>query len=190
MASNAAAGHKLSSDVLKEQYRVAKRFTLGTVFGCGNGVLNAFSRDKVVRRREAREEKEAAAVGKHRKNLRDLREQVQDTRSQIVKKGNKFKHTIQTLKPLVKWKMLSANYKKHKPPKKNSIPTERAKLLEKYKQIKGLPSPYWSSSDDEDESDWENSDSELEEEQAAAGLEFNSHESHSNDEAQSDEEDE
>ena len=85
--------------------------------------------------------------------------------------------------------MKSANCKKPKPPKKDSIPTKKAKLLEKYEQIKGLPSPYWSSSNDEDGSDQENSDSESEEEQAAAGLEFNSDESDSDDETQSDKED-
>ena len=123
---------KLSSEVLEARYQEARRFTSGTVFGSGNGVLNSVARDEVVRRREAREAKAAKAAEKRRKDLHDLREQVKDTRREIEKKGTKFKFTILTLKPLVKWKMLSANYQKPKPPKKDSVPTKKDLLLQKY----------------------------------------------------------
>ena len=84
--------------------------------------------------------------------------------------------------------MLLANYQKPKPPKKDSVPTKKDLLLQKYERIKGLPSPHYSSSEGEDESDQDVSDSESDAEQAAAGLEFDSDESDSGDEARSDDE--
>ena len=49
MADDTAAGHKLSSNVLQLWYKEPPRFTAGTVFGVGNGVLNAGVRNKVMR---------------------------------------------------------------------------------------------------------------------------------------------
>ena len=73
-----------------------------------------------------------------------------------------------------------AKYKKPKD-KKDSVPIKKAPLLEKYEQIKNLPSPHFSdcSSVDEDKSDKDISDSEDGEEQAETGLEFDSDESDS-----------
>ena len=194
MADDAAAGHKLSSDVLQSRYKEAPRFTAGTVFGVGNGVLNSGVRDEVMRRREAREAKAAAAAGKRRKNLLDLRDQVQQVQKEIKEKGKKFKWTICTLKPIVRWKLLLPFYKKPKDKKRDAVPTLKPLLLKKYKQVKDLPSPEVSpcnsEAEDESESDQVISDSESEEEQAAEGLEFDSDESDSDDEAQLDNEDE
>ena len=102
----------------------------------------------------------------------------------MEKKDDQFKLTIRTLKPLVKYKMASANYVK--PKKGDAVPTSKADLLSKYEKIKDLASPHISpcNSDAEDESDSSVSDSETEE-----GLEFDSDESDS-DESSDGEEDE
>ena len=69
---------------------------------------------------------------------------------------------------------------------KDPVPTAKKDLLEKYEEIKDLPSPHYSSSEDEDddEIDQEMSDSESENEQEP-GLEFDSDEADS-DESESD----
>ena len=86
--------------------------------------------------------------------------------------------------------MILVKYKKPKD-KKDSVPIKKAPLLEKYEQIKNLPSPHFSdcSSVDEDESDKDISDSKDREEQAETGLEFDSDESDS-DKSSNDEDEE
>ena len=138
------------------------------MFGKGNGVLNAAVRDEVINRRRAREAKEAKAVSNSKKKLRNLQSQVKNFRKGMRKQGEKFKHTINSLKPLVRWKMASSAYKKEK---KDAIPTKKADLLDKYEKIKSLPSPQVSpwNSENEDESNGDVSESEEEE-----GLVFDS----------------
>ena len=150
------------------------------MFGKGNGVLNAAVRDEIINRRRAREAKEAEAVSNSKKKPRDLQSQVKNVRKGMRKQGEKFKHTINSLKPLVRWKMASSAYKKEK---KDAIPTKKADLLDKYEKIKSLPSPQVSpwNSENEDESNGEVSESEEEER-----LVFDSDESDS-DESCSDE---
>ena len=148
---DAEVGHKLSSAELQARYKESSRFTSGKVFGKGNGVLNAAVRDEVINRRRAREAKEAEAVSNSKKKFRNLQSQVKNVRKGMRKQGEKFKHTINSLKPLVRWKMASSAYKKEK---KDAIPTKKADLLDKYEKIKNLPSPQVSpwNSENEDES--------------------------------------
>ena len=115
--------------------------------------------------------KEAKTVSNSKKKLRDLQCQVKNIRKGMRKQGEQFKHTINSLKPLGRWKMASSAYKKEK---KDAVPTKKAELLDKYEKINNLPSPQVSpwNSENEDKSNGDILESETEE-----GLVFDSDES-------------
>jgi hypothetical protein len=63
------ASKHLSPDDLKKRYKESSFLTAGQVFGHGNGRLGAEVRDEVIRRNEARREKEAAVVSRKKMKL-------------------------------------------------------------------------------------------------------------------------
>ena len=62
--------------------------TAGQVFGNGNGRLGAEVRDEVIRRNEARKEKEAGVVSRKKMKLRELISRVKEIKDDM--KGQKL----------------------------------------------------------------------------------------------------
>jgi hypothetical protein len=61
-----------SREELMQQYKESSFFSAGQVFGNGDGRLSTEVRDEVIRRNEARREKEAAVVSRKKTKLRGL----------------------------------------------------------------------------------------------------------------------
>ncbi len=94
-----------SADELRKQYKDSQFLTAGQVFGLGNGRLGKEVHDEVIRRNEARKEKEAGVVSREKSKLRDL-----ISRAKLIKdkmKDKNYKLTADNLCLLVaykKWK--------------------------------------------------------------------------------------
>ena len=58
------AAVSLSPEELKKRYKESSFLTAGQVFGNGNGRLGVEARDEVIRRNEARKDKEAAVASR------------------------------------------------------------------------------------------------------------------------------
>ncbi len=61
-----------SADELRKQYKDSQLLTAGQVFGLGNGRLGKEVHDEVIRRNEARKEREAGIVSRKKSKLRNL----------------------------------------------------------------------------------------------------------------------
>ena len=77
----------------------------------------------------AREAKVVNTASNNKKKLQALHNQVQSIREEMKTKGKKFKFTILTLKPLVRWKMNSANHVNANPKRGDAVPTSKPNLL-------------------------------------------------------------
>ena len=74
-----------------KRYKDSPFLTAGQVFGNGNGRLGAEVRDEVIRRNEARKEKEAGVVSRKKMKLRELISRVKEIKDDM--KGKNYKLT-------------------------------------------------------------------------------------------------
>ena len=130
--------------------------TAGQVFGLGNGRLGKEVRDEVIRRNEARKEKEAGVVLRKKSKLRNL-----ISRAKLIKdkmKDKNYKLTADNLCLLVAYKKRKGDA---------AIPSGKAALLAQQNEIKHRTSPQCSPNDSEVEDE-----EEVEEEEQRTGLVF------------------
>jgi hypothetical protein len=107
-----------SADELRKRYKDSHFLTAGQVFGLGNGCLGKEVHDEVIRRNEARKEKEAGIVSRKKSKLRDL-----ISRAKLIKdklKDKNYKLTIDNLRLLVAYKKRKGDA---------AIPSGKAALL-------------------------------------------------------------
>jgi hypothetical protein len=131
LAKNTAVGrmrHNLQDSAVtpvefQRRYMAASRLTFNVIFGAGDGILGDYARDDVIRRRNVRLEKDAAACMKKKKEL-----------TKLVGEVNKadFKWTIAKLNIAIRCKTLPDN---------KARPTGKEALLEHWRKIKGIQTP-------------------------------------------------
>jgi hypothetical protein len=117
--------------LMQENHQKNSQFlTAGQVFGLGNGHLGKEVRDEVIRRNEARKEKEAGVVLRKKSKLSDLM-----SRAKLIKdkmKDKNYKLTADNLRLLVAYKKRKGDA---------AIPSGKAALLARWNEIKHRPSP-------------------------------------------------
>ena len=141
-----------------KRYKDSPFLTAGQVFGNGNGRLGAEVRDEVIRRNEARKEKEAGVVSRKKMKLRELISRVKEIKDDM--KGKNYKLTVDKLCLLV-------TYKKTK--EDAAIPSGKANLLARWNETKHRLSPRCSPNNSDDE---EEEEEEEEEGMGTTGLVF------------------
>jgi hypothetical protein len=107
-----------SQEDLKNHYKDSQFLMMGEIFGVGNGCLGKEVCDEVIRRNDARKEKEAAFIWREKNKLCDL-----VSRSKVIKdsmKDKKFNLTIDQLCILVTYKKMKEDL---------AIPTRKVALL-------------------------------------------------------------
>ena len=72
MAEDAAAQNQLTREELMRRYKEASRFTAGTVFGIGDGMLGPEVRDEVIRCNQARDARTATVTANKKATSRKL----------------------------------------------------------------------------------------------------------------------
>lgn len=134
MGEDAANKNQLSTEELQKRYRETTRFTTGTVFGKGNGILGTEVRDEVIRRNNAKKEHDANEKKNKQSKLRVLQGKVFEIRDQMREKKETAKDlTNRQLQSLIMWK-------KQKEDKK--MPTNKKELLQRWAKVKDRPSPH------------------------------------------------
>ena len=134
----------LSPEELKKRYKESSFLTAGQVFGNGNGRLGVEARDEVIRRNEARKDKEAAVVSRKKTKLRGLISSAKVIKEKMKSKTYKLKR--KDLLVLVRYKHSKGDQK---------IPSTVADLQARWNETKHRASPHCSpnNSDDEEEED-------------------------------------
>jgi hypothetical protein len=148
--NNESAGERLTFEELEARYGEARRFTTGTVFGCGDGYLGKAVLEEVIKRNTARKAKAEAVSVRRKELLRKLIKAVRAIRKES--KQPKFRMTNAKLTTLCRYKKTKEDGK---------IPTKKADLEQLWKKIQHRSSPTVSPSNSDDES--EGSEEDLEE---------------------------
>jgi hypothetical protein len=140
----------LTAETLKKRYEEARMLTANEIISKGNGTVDRFVFEEILRWSRLREAKEAAATQKKRASKKKLIADVVKVRKKLAKLGNKVeKLNNDDLKKLIQ-------YKKKKGDK--AMPTRKDDLIARYKRTKNNPSPASSpqNSDNEDSEEEEN----------------------------------
>ncbi len=176
MATDDAAGNKLSPEELIKRYQSLNHFTSGKSFGLGDGEIGPSARDKVIRRNCLRNQREKAVVARKDQAIRKLIANVKRVRAKFKKPITKT--TIERLKILCQYK---------KCPKDRPVPMLRDGLIKLFEATKGRTSPHVSlaNSDGEDKGEIDD-DGNGEENVADSAVDISSEEE---DEASSDDKD-
>ena len=69
------------------RYKEASRFTAGTVFGIGDGMLGPKVRDEVIRHNQARDARTATVTANKKATIRKLCADVKKLRAEMKKSG-------------------------------------------------------------------------------------------------------
>ena len=154
-----------SREELMLRYKESTFFSAGQVFGNGDGCLGTEVRDEVIRRNEARREKEAAVVSRKKTKLRGLILNAKVIKDKMESKT--YKLNGKELLVLVRYKHAEGDQK---------IPSAVADLCVRWNDTKNRASPRCSpnNSDDEEEED---ADDEEGGEMGTTGLVFGNDES-------------
>ena len=145
MAEDAAMENQLTSEELQNRYKEAKRFTTGALFGKGDGHLGPEVRDEVIRRNEARKNKETAKIRSNKTKLQELAADVEGIRHQQAT-DLLFTLIAGNLGQLVQWKKQKGNA---------AMPSRKKDLQKQWNETKSWQSPHISTciSDAEDDGD-------------------------------------
>ena len=132
LAKNTAVGrmrHNLQDSAVtpvefQRRYMAAPRLTFNVIFGAGDGKLGDYVRDDVIHRRNVRQEKDAAACMKKKKELTKLVGKYYKLKIDMSKAD--FKWTIAKLNIAIRCKTLPDN---------KARPTGKEALLERWRKI-------------------------------------------------------
>ena len=151
----------LSPEELRKRYKESSFLTAGQVFGHGNGRLGEEVRDEVIRRNEARKDKEAAVESRKKMKLRELISSAKVIKDKM--KSKKIKLTGKDLLVLVRYKRMKGD---------QPMPKGVAALRTRWNDTKHRASPHCSpnNSDDEEEEDDEEEDDVNDEEGGEMGT--------------------
>ena len=123
---------KLTYDELMERYGEASRFTAGTCFGVGSGILGKAARDEVIRRSQEREQEDEAKKFRKKKYWCDLKAEVLNIKYEMLTNEN-FSWTVNKLKQMIKWKKVKED---------GPMPQSKKDCLERYETTKNRRSPH------------------------------------------------